>query len=37
MSEGVLTPTKAGKVLGVKARNVIPLLATATLATGQPR
>jgi Zn-dependent peptidase ImmA (M78 family) len=29
MSEGVLTPTKAGKVLGVKPRNVEPLLSGA--------
>jgi hypothetical protein len=26
MSDGILTPSKAGKVLGVKPRNVEPLL-----------
>lgn len=31
MQEGALTPTKAGKVLGVKARSVRPLLAGAGL------
>lgn len=35
MSEGSLTPTKAGKVLGVKARNVQPLLNGAALPVGQ--
>ena len=31
MKEGLLTPTKAGKILGVKARNVRPLLSGAAL------
>lgn len=31
MSEGALTPTKAGKVLGVKPRNIMPLLSGAAL------
>jgi hypothetical protein len=31
MSEGSLTPTKAGKVLGVKPRSVGPLLSGAAL------
>jgi Zn-dependent peptidase ImmA (M78 family)/transcriptional regulator with XRE-family HTH domain len=31
MSDGVLTPTEAGKVLGVKPRNVAPLLSTTSL------
>jgi hypothetical protein len=30
LSGGVLTPTKAGKILGVKPRNVEPLLSRAT-------
>lgn len=34
MSEGVLTPTKAGRVLGVKPRNVEPLLTGAALSVG---
>ena len=34
MSDGVLTPTKAGKVLGVKARSVQPLLSGAALSVG---
>ena len=34
LSEGSLTPTKAGKVLGVKPRNVIPLLRN-TAASGR--
>lgn len=35
MSEGTLTPTKAGRVLGVRPRNVRPLLSGAALSTGQ--
>ncbi|MBI3897101.1 MAG: ImmA/IrrE family metallo-endopeptidase [Gammaproteobacteria bacterium] len=35
MSEGSLTPTKAGKLLGVKARSVHPLLSGAALSIGQ--
>lgn len=35
MSEGVLTPTRAGKLLGVKARSVHPLLSGASLAVEQ--
>lgn len=35
MNEGVLTPTKAGKVLGVKPRNVQPLLSGGTLPSGR--
>lgn len=35
ISGGALTPTKAGKVLGVKARSVEPLLSGAALAAGQ--
>ncbi len=35
ISGGVLTPTKASKVLGVKPRSVEPLLSGAALAAGQ--
>lgn len=35
MSEGSLTPTKAGKVLGVKARSVQPLLSSGAYSVGQ--
>jgi Zn-dependent peptidase ImmA (M78 family)/transcriptional regulator with XRE-family HTH domain len=35
MSDGVLTPTKASKVLGVKPRSVAPLLSVAALPSGQ--
>ncbi len=35
ISGGAMTPTKAGKVLGVKPRSVEPLLAGAALAAGQ--
>jgi len=35
LAEGTLTPTKAGKVLGVKPRRVYPLLAGARFAGGQ--
>ena len=35
LSEGILTPTKAGKVLGVRPRNVGPLLSGAALSSGQ--
>jgi len=35
MSDGALTPTKAGKVLGVKARSVAPLLNGAALTVGR--
>jgi len=35
LSEGSLTPTKAGKVLGVKPRSVQPLLNVAFLASGK--
>lgn len=35
LSGGALTPTKAGKVLGVKPRSVEPLLSGAALAAGQ--
>jgi Zn-dependent peptidase ImmA (M78 family) len=35
LSDGALTPTKAGKVLGVKARSVEPLLSGAALSAGQ--
>ncbi|HEY5209589.1 MAG TPA: ImmA/IrrE family metallo-endopeptidase [Stellaceae bacterium] len=35
MSEGSLTPTKAGKVLGVKPRSVAPLLKGAALPVGE--
>lgn len=35
MGEGALTPTKAGKVLGVKPRSVQPLLAGASLVAEQ--
>lgn len=35
MSEGTLTPTKAGKVLGVKPRSVQPLLKGAALPVGE--
>lgn len=35
ISDGVLTPTKAGKVLGVKPRSVAPLLSVAALPSGQ--
>jgi len=35
VSGGALTPTKAGKVLGVKPRSVEPLLSGAALAAGQ--
>jgi Zn-dependent peptidase ImmA (M78 family) len=31
LDEGALTPTRAGKILGVKARNVEPLVAGATV------
>lgn len=37
MSEGVLTPTKAGKVLGVKPRNVEPLLSGVVASAGVGR
>ncbi|QNE05240.1 ImmA/IrrE family metallo-endopeptidase [Croceicoccus marinus] len=35
MSEGVLTPTRAGKLLGVKPRSVHPLLSGASLSVEQ--
>lgn len=35
LNDGALTPTKAGKVLGVKARSVEPLLSGASLPFGQ--
>jgi len=35
ISDGVLTPTKASKVLGVKPRSVAPLLSVAALPSGQ--
>jgi Zn-dependent peptidase ImmA (M78 family) len=35
MADGALTPTKAAKVLGVKARSVAPLLSGAALPVGQ--
>lgn len=35
LNEGTLSPTKAGKVLGVKARSVEPLLSGAALPLGQ--
>ena len=35
INDGNLTPTKASKVLGVKARSVLPLLSGAALAVGQ--
>jgi Zn-dependent peptidase ImmA (M78 family) len=35
MNDGSLTPTKAGKVLGVKPRSVAPLLSGAALSVGQ--
>jgi Zn-dependent peptidase ImmA (M78 family) len=35
MSEGMLTPTKASKVLGVKPRSVQPLLSGAALSVGE--
>jgi Zn-dependent peptidase ImmA (M78 family) len=35
MSEGALTPTKAGRVLGVKPRSVAPLLGLVTTSGGR--
>ena len=35
INDGVLTPTKASKVLGVKPRSVAPLLSTAALSGGK--
>jgi hypothetical protein len=35
MSEGALTPTKAGRVLGVKPRSVEPLLGPVTTSGGR--
>jgi len=37
MSDGALTPTKASQVLGVKPRNVAPLLSTVGQSGGQSR
>lgn len=35
INEGSLTPTRAGQVLGVKPRNVAPLLSDASLSSGR--